>query len=264
MRKHILILLFFIPVFTLNAGEIVLQGIYKGENIYVENPYASSGVGYCVYEVSVNGFTTTDEINSSFFEIDLSVYGLKFGDQLKIIIKHKDDCKPKVLNSEVLVPLSTCIINSITIDKSRTLKWSTTKEHGSLPFVVEQYRWNKWIRIGSINGKGTNTLNHYSYKVEFHSGLNKFRIKQTGASKKARYSKTVQIKSNISENNFIPGNGNKADDQILFSFKTRFEIYDYYGKLVKSGTGHDIDIKKLKAGTYFLNYDNKTETFIKK
>lgn len=264
MRKYIFILFISIRVFTLNAGEIVLKGIYKGENIYVENPYAASGVGYCVYEITVNGFTTTDEINSSFFEIDLSVYGYKFGDQLIIIIKHKDDCKPKVLNSEVLVPLSTCVIQSITIDKNGILKWSTTEERGSLPFVIEQYRWNKWVRLGSVQGKGTNKLNHYSYKVEFHSGLNKFRIKQTGASKKPRYSNTTQINSNISENNFIPGNGAKADGQILFSFKTRFEIFDYYGKLVKSGTGHDINIENLKAGTYFLNYDNKTETFIKK
>lgn len=264
MRKYIFILIIVLTVSTLQAGEIILKGIYKGENIYVENPYASSGVGYCVYEVSVNGFTTTDEINSSFFEIDLSVYNFKFGDQLTIIIKHKDDCKPKVLNSEVLIPYSTFVIQTITVNKSGVINWLTKNEHGSLPFVIEQYRWNKWVRLGAVNGKGTEKLNNYSFYVDFHSGINKFRIKQTGASGKARYSKTIQINSNISENNFIPGNGGKADDQILFSYKTRYEIFDYYGKLIKSGTGHDINIKNLKAGTYFLNYDNKTETFIKK
>jgi hypothetical protein len=169
-----------------------------------------------------------------------------------------------VLNKEVLTPLSTCIIGSITVDQSGNLKWSTTKEHGSLPFIVEQFRWNKWIRLGSVAGKGTAKLNNYGYKVDFHSGLNKFRIKQTGADQRPRYSKTVQIKSNVPENNFIPGNGGKANDMILFSMYTRYEIYDYYGKLVKSGSAHDINIKKLKSGTYFLNYDNKTEMFIKK
>ena len=57
-----------------SAEELVVKGTYQGENIYVKNPFAPSGVGFCAYEVTVNGTITTDEINSSAFEIDLSIY----------------------------------------------------------------------------------------------------------------------------------------------------------------------------------------------
>ncbi len=264
IKKTLAIFFLCFPFFAVQAGEIELEGIYKGENIYVENPYSPSGVGFCVSEVSVNDFTTTDEINSSFFEIDLSLYDFKFGDLIKIIIKHKDGCTPRVLNSEVIVPESTFKIKSISLDAEGFLKWTSYDEHGSLPFVIEQYRWNKWVRVGSVKGKGTKKYNNYRYKVDYHSGRNKFRVKQIGSNKKPNFSKSVEFINNDLEVTFIPGNMGKVTDKIFFSAPSRYEIYDYYGKRVKTGTAHDIDVSKLNNGTYFLNYDNKTEIFIKK
>ncbi|NPA45127.1 MAG: T9SS type A sorting domain-containing protein, partial [Chlorobi bacterium] len=84
------------------------------------------------------------------------------------------------------------------------------------------------------------------------------------SNKKPRYSKPVEYYNDIPEITFIPGNGNSTTNRIFFSEETRFEIYDYYGKLVKTGYGQEINVEKLKKGTYFLNYDNKTENFIKK
>ena len=80
------------------AGEIVLKGTFQGENLFVKNPFAPSGVGFCIYEVAVNGLTTTDEINSSAFEVDLGVYEFAIGDKISVTIKYKNDCLPKILN----------------------------------------------------------------------------------------------------------------------------------------------------------------------
>jgi len=265
IRHYVFFLLFFsFPLYSLGKGEIKLSGIYKGENLYVENPYSSSGVGFCVSEILVNGNTSTDEINSSFFEIDLSIYNFKYGDLINIIIIHRDGCFPRVLNKEVLTPESTFEIQIIVADKSGFLKWATIKEHGSLPFVIEQYRWNKWVRVGSIKGKGTGKLNRYNFSINFHSGKNKFRVKQIGSNKKPRYSKSAEYINTIPEITFIPGNGGKVVERIFFSESTRFEIYDYYGKIVKTGNSDQINVSSLKSGSYFLNYDNKTDTFIKK
>lgn len=245
-------------------SEIRLSGIYKGENLYVENPYSVSGVGFCVSEVLVNGNTTTDEINSSFFEIDLSVFNFKYGDFVDIIIKHRDGCRPRILNKEVISPESTFEIKYIVANKYAYISWATINEHGSLPFIIEQYRWNKWIRVGSVRGKGTGRLNKYTFDINYHSGKNKFRIKQIGSNKKARYSQNVVYNNNIPELTFIPGNGSIVSNIIYFSSETRYEIYDYYGKLIKTGNAQEVKVDKLKKGTYFLNYDNKTETFTKK
>ena len=64
MKKIYLILIIAVlPLVQCLAGEIVLKGTFQGENLYVKNPFAASGVGFCVYEVTVNGLTFTEEIN---------------------------------------------------------------------------------------------------------------------------------------------------------------------------------------------------------
>ena len=102
----ILSLIFSIKGFA-QGGVIILEGNYQGKNLYVQNPFGSGGVGFCVTEVLVNGNITTDETNSSAFEIDFKPHKLAIGEKVEIKIKHKEDCKPKVLNSEVLKPKST-------------------------------------------------------------------------------------------------------------------------------------------------------------
>ena len=71
------------------AGTILLEGNYHGRNLYVQNPFASEGVGFCTFEVKVNGQVTTDEINSSAFEIDLSFFQLNLGSPIEIYLLSK-------------------------------------------------------------------------------------------------------------------------------------------------------------------------------
>jgi len=247
---------------TVFAKEIPVKGIYQGENLFVMNPFASTGVGFCVYEVTVNGEITTDEINSSAFEIDLSVFNLKIGAKVSIVIKHKDGCRPKVLNAEVLKPKSTFKVIDIVVDrKTNKLKWTTSGEKGTLPFIVEQYKWKKWIRVATVKGKGTNGANKYSVAVLPTSGNNKFRIKQIDYSRKPRYSPEVTYRSLDPTITFSPI---KPKNEIKFSATTNYEIYDFYGRLIKKGKGININISKLKKGDYFLNFDNEMGRFTKK
>ena len=262
MKRFILSIFAFTLIITQSwaSGEIVLDGIFQGKNLYVMNPFASSGIGFCVYEVTVNGKVTTDEINSSAFEIDLSVYQFKIGDKVSIIIKHKENCSPKVLNAEVLKPKSTFVIVSMNVENNK-LKWTTKNEAGALPFIVEQYRWNKWIKVGKVKGKGTLGINSYSIEIHPHSGNNKFRVKQIDFSKKPHYSEELTYRSKLPPVSFKP---KKVENEIIFSQPTLFEIYDYYGNIVKKGFGEKIDCSGLKKGDYFLNFDNQMETFKKK
>jgi len=246
---------------SLFAGEIVIDGIFQGKNLYVMNPFASSGVGFCVYEVTVNGKVSTDEINSSAFEIDLSVFQFNVGDKVTIVIKHKDNCVPKVLNPEVLKPKSTFNVTEIEVTKDGMLKWTTTGESGKLPYIVEQYRWNKWVKLDEIDGKGTSGSNSYSLKVYPHSGNNKFRVKQIDYTKKPRYSKDVLFKSLQPP---VTITSKKFENEITFSSETMYEIYDYYGNRILKGNGKSVDISGLKKGEYFINYDNTMDQFKKK
>jgi len=257
----VIILLFFSTHLLCNAAEIVLKGVYQGKNLYVMNPFSSSGVGFCVYEVTVNGQLTTDEINSSAFEIDLAVFQFKIGDKLIVVIKHKDGCVPKVINPEVLKPQSTFVDSNGKVNKDRTLTWSTTGESGSLPFIVEQFRWNKWVTVATIDGNGTLGTNQYSAKVDCHDGNNRFRVKQIDYTRKPRFGKEIRYRSMDPEVTYTI---EKSMAEIVFSRETMYEIYDYYGNLVDKGIAAKVNISSLTKGDYFINYGTKTETFKKK
>lgn len=241
------------------AQELKLNGIYQGDNLYIMNPFSASGVGFCIQEVRINNKVSTDEIASSAFEIDLAQYHFKIGDPIEIIIKHKSGCTPKILNPNVVEVKSTFKVSKIEVGRDKILRWTTTDETGSLDFIVEQYRWNKWVKLGVVKGEGGMKTNQYSFAIEPHSGQNKFRVKQIDHSKKARYSKDAIYRSMSPEISF-----KKSSNEITFSLETMYEIYDYYGNIVLKGNGDKIDISKLKSGDYFLNFDNKMQIFKKK
>jgi len=248
------------------GGVIILEGNYQGKNLYVQNPFGSGGVGFCVTEVLVNGNITTDETNSSAFEIDFKPHKLAIGEKVEIKIKHKDDCKPKVLNPEVLKPKSTFEVISMTVDKDGNVKWSTKSETGKLSYAIEQFRWNKWVKVGEADGVGTPSTNNYTFKVVPHSGKNQVRVRQTDYSGQPRLSKPVDFMSEVAEITFAPVKASKdinfvANDKPI---ETMYEIYDQYGNVVKRGFGSTVDVSNLAKGGYFLNYDNKMGEFIKK
>ncbi len=245
---------------SLRAGEMVLRGTFQGENLYVKNPFAASGVGFCVYEVTVNGQTTTDEINSSAFEVDLSVYGFKIGEPVTVGIKYKDDCAPKVLNAEVLNPRANFVVDDIKMSEGK-LTWTTENEAGALPFIIEQYRWNKWVKVGEVAGKGQGMKNQYEVDVRQHSGENRFRIKQIDYRKKPRYSDEVNYVSSKEVVTFTP---HKVDDVLSFSAPTLYEIYDEFGGIVFKGYASEVNVSTLEKGKYYINYDNTMDDFTKK
>ncbi len=256
------LVIFFLTANIAWTQEITINGIYQGENLFVMNPFAATGVGFCVYEVTVNSQITTDEINSSAFEIDLSVFQLEIGDKVTVVIKHKEGCLPKILNQEVLQSKSTFKVSEIVVDrKNNLLKWTTTSEKGPIPYQVEQFKWKKWVNVGTVNGKGTSTTNNYSLEIFAHSGINKFRVKQIDYSQKPRYSPEATYRSLDPEVTFSP---EKPKNEIKFSAITNYEIYDFYGRLVTKGRGNVVDITKFKKGDYFINYDNSMGQFSKK
>lgn len=246
--------------FLASGGNIIIEGNYQGKNLYVQNPFAGAGVGFCVQKVEVNGQVTTDEVNSSAFEIDFNNYQFKIGDKVTVKITHKDDCKPKVLNPEVLKPKSTFDVTSMKLDGDGTLKWATKNETGKLPFIIQQYRWNTWVKAGEIEGKGVGD-NEYVFKVTFHSGENQLRLKQVDYTSQPRISKPVKYVSSVPEITYNPV---KVTKDITFSGETLYEIFDQFGNVVKKGFGKSVDCGNLSKGVYYLNYDNKTAEFIKK
>ena len=146
------------------------------------------------------------------------------------------------------------------VEPDGMLKWITIKETGKLTYVIEQFRWNKWVKVGEVEGNGTTSENNYSFKVTPHSGENQFRVKQVDYTSQPRYSKPIKFQSTAAVVETI---NLRVKDNLEFTGETMFEIYDKFGNIVKKGYGQKVDLTSLVKDVYYLNYDNKTTEFIK-
>jgi hypothetical protein len=254
-------LLFLTAAMQLMAGSIVLEGRYQQRNLFIINATSSDGVGFCVYEVTVNGLVTSDEINSQAFEIDLGIYGLKTGDPVTVVIKHKDGCTPKILNPGALEPAPSFICTKIECSSNGTLTWETTGEMGKLPYLIQQFKWNKWVNVGEQMGNGTGTKNTYKFQVQLTSGPNKFRVAQKSYEGDLRKSNVCEIASSSAPVTFKYDRKTKS---ISFSDETSYEMFNVYGQIVKRGRSVTVDCTALTKGEYYISYDSKTEKFLKK
>jgi hypothetical protein len=241
------------------SATLVLEGTYQYKNIYVQNGFGGNGVGFCAFEVRVNGHTTTDEVNSTAFEVDLTPFKFNLDDKVIIEIDYKDGCVPKILNPEALKPKPSFEIVSIEVDKEGRLIWKTKNEAGKIPFIIEQFKWNKWVYVGEVMGEGLPKENTYSFVVHTHSGENKFRVKQVGFASLPRTSKPVVVSTLMDAPSF------KFENSLVnFSDPTAYEVYDYYGNVVKKGFGNELNIANLIKGKYYMCYDNKVTEIEKK
>ena len=225
------------------------------------NPFSDFGIGYCIYEVSVNGQISEDEINSSAFEIDLSRYNFDIGEKINLILRYKEGCLPKIINPEVIQARASFELQNAGVDTKGILHWSTRNEMGPLTFVVQQYRWNKWITVGEVEGKGLSTINKYQLKVRLHTGKNIFRFYQMDYTGDLKYSDRISHDAKLPKVSFSP---DRVKDEIVFTSETLYEIYDNYGNVIYKGFGDKINVIDLQQGVYYINYDNTMDSFRKR
>lgn len=264
MKQLFLLLVVFLSSVSAMAA-LSVEGTYQGKNLYVQNPMDDEGFGYCATKVTVNGDIMPGGTSVGAFEIDFSLFNIEIGEPVFIVIEHNDGCRPKVLNPEVLLPRSTFKVKSITISNAGSLKWTTSGEQGKLPFVIEQYRWNKWVAVGEVEGKGSGNDNNYQFDVTPHSGENTIRVVQVDHSGMKRPSQEVKF---TSSSPVVTKTPTKVKDEIKFlangaPVETRYEIYDAYGNIVKKGVGSKVACSNLLRGVYYINFDNVNEKFIK-
>lgn len=248
----------FIFLDNLPAQTVVLTGNYQGKNLYVQNPFTSNMKDFCTDAVFLNEIKIMDNIKSSAIEIDLSK--LAINDPVNIKIVHKEDCKPKVLNAQVIRSTTNFIFESFTVD-NKEIKWVTKGEKKTNKVFVEQFLYNNWVILKEVPSKGLLSSNTYSNPSNHMSGLNKYRIRIVEKEGTSYYSKTIEYMATLPEVTFFP---KRVSNKIYLSRATDYEIVDGYGNPLLKGTGKEIVCENLTEGVYYLNVDNKTEKFLKK
>ncbi|MEI6822249.1 MAG: hypothetical protein WCL51_09940 [Bacteroidota bacterium] len=258
-RLLLISLIFIFSIISSFAQEVNIDGIYAGKNLIVLNP--SSGDGYCVNEVWVNGQKTHDEIISNSFEIDFPNMHIETGKNVHVRIFHKNGCKPKIINPEVLEETIAFSFGIPKINKKKFLTWELKGNSGEGKFVVEQYRWRKWIKAAEVKNTDTTSRNNYTVEISPNTGQNLFRIIFKDSQGKETYSKETKY--------VVPGREitivtEKIKDRIEFSSPTMYEVLDANGKVLITGEEKYIDTSALPKGKYTVNYDNKYEVVSKR
>jgi hypothetical protein len=242
------------------AQKLEVDGHYQGRNIYVQNPLSDSGTVYCIQKIIINSTSIPLE-NTAAITIHLDSLHFKIGDSIHVEIYHHNNCLPKILIDNTDRKFLFEVV-SIGVDSVAVLHWICKNEQEKYAFIIEQFKWNKWVKIGQVEGIGGTQENKYSFQTLPHSGKNQFRIKQTYVGNTSRYSRTVDYKAPDWDVK-IMNNTYRIDRTITFSKETDYEVYDYKGDVVKRGRSNTIDLKGLAKGSYYLNYDNKMMEFTK-
>lgn len=265
---HRMLFFLLLGAFSWSHGQdqvLSVSGYYQGLNLFISNPIKADGYGYCVQKVLVNGNVLPASIQSDYFEINLALFDLKKGDEIFVELDHGAECLPRFVNPEVLLPLSTFMTTSLTATAAGKVTWVTSNESGKLNFIVEQFKWGRWVSAGEVQGKGSRTANTYSLSIIPTSGKNKIRISQTDNTGQTRSSQAIYFQSNVPAVVKTPA---KVKSLLYFksngaATKTKFELYDPYGNLLIKGYDSQINCSSLLNGVYYINFDNKSEKIIK-
>ena len=172
------------------------------------------------------------------------------------------------MNQNVLQPLSTFTITEIFVSPEGVLNWSTQDEQGKLDYIVEQYRWERWLVIGRTPGSGlpsppqsyTFDIKNKPINIKPHTGINKYRVRQVDYKGKSRSSLETSYKIKEEPVEIT----NKKGDEITFSKETSFQVYDKFGNLVAEGSNTTINMSKFEEGKFFINYDAESFKYKKK
>jgi hypothetical protein len=260
MKNRVLIILSLLFITgTVNAGILTLSGVYQKKNLYVQNPFTGNMKDFCTNDVYVNDRLVMSNIQSSAYEIDLS--HLNEGDPITIKITHKDDCKPKILNPQVIKATSSFAFSTFHVEKDKIV-WVTKGEKPKGKHFVEHFVNNSWTIVKEIHGKESVIINTYNEAANgHHSGLNKYRIKYLEHDGQIFYSQVLEFVSDLPTVDFYP---KRVTDKIYLSRDADYELLDAYGNVVRKGNQKEINMSDLGTGVYYLNVDNNSFKLFKK
>lgn len=240
---------------------VELSGSYQGENLLVVNETNPDGVGFCCYEVRVNGRLTADQVNSHAFEIDLRGQGMALGNGVAVRLMHRPGCAPRVLNPEVIAPSPGFELVDFKVVSTGEVAWTSADERGRMPYVLQQFKWGKWVDVLRVDGQGGEGERHYQARIQPIRGENLLRLTHLAPDG------ALAIKGEASFYAEVPRVEFEYDTKsavMRFSEPTQFEIVDQYGTVVLSGHGDNAVLRYLARGEYFANFGARSETFKKR
>ena len=89
--------------YNTTPGKLKLSGVYRGQNLFIENPEVANSLGNCITSITVNGTQKPGGTGTTRVEIDFSYFDVKVGDDIEIVINYDTSCKIDVINPEAVL-----------------------------------------------------------------------------------------------------------------------------------------------------------------
>jgi len=239
---------------------MTISGMFYNTNLYIYNPTIDNT--FSIKKLIVNRDTVENELSTNGIEIDLNSYEMFEEDPVNIVIIYNSDFPPVIVNPEALMPPVKFRISKPRYSRDGELKWAVRGVPGDFPIIVEQYKWNSWRQVATIDPVDTVANNVYLLKIKPHSGKNIYRVKCTSIKGEEVKSRDCILSSREVEK--VSVQNTKFVSEIVLSSKTEYEIYNIEGDLLLSGNERYIDITSLKKGKYKIFFDNQILEFKKK
>jgi hypothetical protein len=242
----------------LYGQQLTLKGIYRGKNVFLQNPILASGKTYCIKTISVNGKVMVSSPKSSAVQISLEHLSLDTPVQIEIL--HDTTCSPKILNAYVLEENTGFRFIQTTVDNA-SVSWLTTGESpGKGEYHLEKLKIDGWEVIKIVPAKGNLDSNQYSLAVAHYSGDNQFRVIYELEGRKY-ISEEFSFYSAQDPVSYFPVD--EVETLLSLSRVTDYKIKTLEGKLVMQGIAMDINVEGLPYGEYLLIIENREEIFYK-
>jgi len=245
-------------IFSTAAQDITLSGVYRGKDIFIQNPYINVEGSFCIGFISVNGNKVIETPATSAVKIDLSKFAIDA--PISILVHHHGGCLPKILNPEVLKAGSVFKFIQITADDA-SISWVTTGEMpGEGSYMILKLKLDGWIPIAAVNGKGNLDNNQYSVGIEHYAGDNRFKLKYTYDNQET-ISDEFEFYSDLDPITYYPDGD--VYNMISLSRVTDYVIKNYAGEVLLKGIGQDINVESLPYGELTLILESREETIFR-
>ncbi len=255
MKTIVTLLLLCLPCWVI-AGELIVEGVYQGKSLYIQNPLTAQG-RYCITSIRVNGQKYPTEEASAF---QLNFLSLKVGAPLKIVIQFINGATPRIINPQVIQKKEAFQFLSVSVDEKQ-IEWQSngTEKHGRFFIMKQEIDHADMLYVVDVDTK----LGDSAYQLEMQHtfGNNTYFIKYLHYAGAVYYSERMHFYSDKPDTvSFYPKD---VKDFITFSEEVNYTITDEKGKLIKQGVAQKVNCSGLKAGTYFIDLNNKKNQFVK-
>lgn len=251
-------MVFLVSLLDVSAQEINLTGVFKGNGLYIQNPYDVTTGKFCVQSIKINGKTAHANTRLTAINVPFSDFDLYT--PVSVSILHGDSCKPKIINPEAILYHSSFKFDSLVLNDS-VMHWYTKGDKPDAKYYVEKLDVDRWDVVKELRSKGRFQGAQYVYFPEHNEGGNKYRIKYQLANGRYLYSMELEHYHYPESVTFSP---RVVKDVINLSRAARYEIIDSDGEVILQGSGKSIPLRLLAPGDYSINLEGEVDTFIKK